>query len=365
MVIDKLESKTIDILRMPCAVLVVFIHVFSIYPGYGGGIFRVLLSQGIARVAVPVFFLTSGYLFFNDIKKWSWSLYGNKISKRIKTLVLPYLLWNTIFIIWFCLTLYASNGDLFTEIIEKRGSILMYWNCNRFDYNPSINILGWQMWNGAFPINYPLWFIRDLIVISFFSPLVFIFIKRLLAISLLFILYLFDIWIPIEGFRAEGFFFFALGGYLMYNNKGIVSTFSTSQKLIYSLAVVSLILSTFFYGTDCHIYFRRLVCFFGSLSLFQIAAWMVKSNEVISNKLSNPFLIEASFIVYAAHAIGFKPYICAGIKMMLGNSTPTLVYDFVFFVTPFIICLVILFLYALLRLLSPRLCSVLTGGRIK
>lgn len=367
MVIDKVDSKVIDILRLPCAILVVFIHVFSIYPGVS--IFRVFISQGVARVAVPVFFLTSGYLFFNGIEKWNWSEYAKKIRKRLKTLVLPYLLWNTFFIIWFLLTLFVGDSDILTELFEKRGGILMYWNCNRFEYNPSINVLGWKMYNGAFPINYPLWFIRDLIVISLFSPLVFIFIKRFWSVLLLFILYLLDIWIPIEGFRAEGFFFFALGGYLMYNKMGIVSAFKKYKYIIYSLSIISLTLCTYFYGSDYYMYFRRFVCLLGSMSLFLIASVIVKKGGRITSFLTNNIVIEASFVVFAAHAIGFKPYVCAGIKLLLnalfGGNATAVIYDIAYFVTPLIISFVIVFFYYLLRALSPKICSVLTGGRIK
>ena len=34
-IMDEIDSKSIDILRLPCAILVVFIHVCSIYPGGG------------------------------------------------------------------------------------------------------------------------------------------------------------------------------------------------------------------------------------------------------------------------------------------------------------------------------------------
>ena len=367
MIINKQDSKAIDMLRLPCAVLVVFIHVFSLYPG--GGISRIIISQGVARVAVPVFFLTSGYLFFNGIEKWSWSLYGNKLTKRIKTLILPYLLWNTIFIIWFCLTLYASNGDFFTEIIEKRGGFLMYWNCNRFDYNPSINILGWQMWNGAFPINYPLWFIRDLIVINFCSPIVFLLIRSRWYIFLLFLFYLLDIWIPLEGFRAEGFFFFSLGGYLIYNKKGIVSTFSNRRMLIYALTAIFLILCATFYKSEYYMYFRRLLCLTGTISLFQITACFIRENTKVTTWLTKPLLIESSFVIFAAHAICFKPYVAAAFNRLLDymfkEDVPRVLYDFVYFVTPIIISLIIIYLYYLLKSVSPRICSILTGGRNK
>lgn len=335
----------------------------------GGGVFRIFISQGLARAAVPVFFLASGYLFFKGIESWEWSIYRKKIKKRLKTLVFPYVLWNTIFIIWFGLSLYFSNTDVLAEFFEKRGGLLMYWNCNRYDYTPSINILGWQMWNGAFPINYPLWFIRDLIIINFIAPIIYVIIQRKWCVVLLLFLYILDVWIPFEGFRAEGIFFFSMGAYLMYYNKGIVSEFSNKIIIINIVTVILLILCTYFYKTEYYMYFRRMFCLFGTITFFQIAASLATKKNKIVRWLTKPIVVESSFVVFAAHAIGFKQYFSAGFSKLLTllyeGGVPLIIYDIAYFVTPIIISLIIIGLYCLLKSFSPKCCSVLTGGRNK
>ncbi len=80
----KLQSETFNFLRFILAVLVVFIHVP--HPEYTSGFSwyaYVFFSQGIARVAVPVFFLISGYLFCSGLEQqWDWSLWRSKIKKE-------------------------------------------------------------------------------------------------------------------------------------------------------------------------------------------------------------------------------------------------------------------------------------------
>ena len=102
---DELQSKTIAFLRFPLIVGVVLIHcyykelpiggvkvpVMDEYPIYK--LIADLFSQVLARTAVPLFFLISGYLFFYK-SSFSWPMYGSKLRKRAQTLLLPYLFWN-------------------------------------------------------------------------------------------------------------------------------------------------------------------------------------------------------------------------------------------------------------------------------
>ncbi|EGK02946.1 hypothetical protein HMPREF9455_01196 [Dysgonomonas gadei ATCC BAA-286] len=73
---NELQSKTISFLRFPLIVAVVFIHAYSasttaqgggsapemVYPVYDS--IRYLISQVIARIAVPLFFLHPVFYFF-------------------------------------------------------------------------------------------------------------------------------------------------------------------------------------------------------------------------------------------------------------------------------------------------------------
>lgn len=104
----KLQSATIDLLRFPLAIMVIFIHMnpevsnlfdvdFCLISGHGiYNVTGVLLSHVLTHIAVPTFYLISGFLFFINFQKWSWEGYKKKLSSRIKTLLVPYLLWNAI-----------------------------------------------------------------------------------------------------------------------------------------------------------------------------------------------------------------------------------------------------------------------------
>lgn len=120
----KLQSAVIDWLRLPLAVMVVFIHSFgksqidmsrlhsdpcsmqSIYE-----FVRIAGSNVITHCAVPVFFVISGYLFFFNVREWNVRVYANNLLKRWHSLAVPYLLWIVIFV-----------G--YTEVIKLGGVLL-------------------------------------------------------------------------------------------------------------------------------------------------------------------------------------------------------------------------------------------------
>lgn len=47
----------------------------------------------LCKIAVPLYFLMSGYFLYNK-KKLTSSTYKQILIKRVKSLIVPYLLWN-------------------------------------------------------------------------------------------------------------------------------------------------------------------------------------------------------------------------------------------------------------------------------
>ena len=57
------------------------------------------LTHSLPRIAVPMFFFISGYYAFYK-KDWSQrSIWTVELKKRVKTLLIPYLLWNSIYLV--------------------------------------------------------------------------------------------------------------------------------------------------------------------------------------------------------------------------------------------------------------------------
>ena len=92
-------SNKLKILSLIAMVLVVFIHSYietttnNTLMSEAIAFLQYFISQGVARVAVPIFFTISGYLYFLSYQNTT-NDYIIKTKKRLKTLVLPYLLMS-------------------------------------------------------------------------------------------------------------------------------------------------------------------------------------------------------------------------------------------------------------------------------
>lgn len=100
----------LDILKLICAFLVVFIHVPI--PGFLSKYFVAL-----CRIAVPIFFVITGYFWTNDLKKQK-----HQIIKIVKLIILTISIYFIKEIIW---SLYHGN---FTEFIKQSFGIRRFIN---------------------------------------------------------------------------------------------------------------------------------------------------------------------------------------------------------------------------------------------
>lgn len=353
---DSVKSNTIEWLRFLCIVAVVFIHVdgkpldgndviscrFGVYDTI-----RILISEGLCRLAVPIFFIISGYLFFVGMEEWNMETWVNKLRKRVKTILVPYVLWNVIAICFTVLALYLGfitdgSGENWYQYI---GGPRAFWSCDAYGQ----------------PVDYPLWFIRDLMVIVILTPIIFQFVKRtgIVGLSVLYLLYVFQYWIEIPGFSSEGFFFFALGAYFSIHNIDFTVFFRNKIVIVTVIACLLFILRTLTAGYHdvLYGYVHRLFKLFGSASTIGVVAFLFERNLI----KVNPFLSTSSFFIFAAH----EPILLPGIRTVLSGFLPANQIGLIvrYFSAPAISIAILVLCYYCLRKLMPRTTSVLMGGR--
>lgn len=102
---SKVFSSVVTSLRFPLMLLVLLIHTQPIAPETLGGdhslyiYVATLIKEVFTRVAVPAFFVFSGYYAFRGKNLEQTSVYLAETKKRIWTLVIPYFLWNLLYIL--------------------------------------------------------------------------------------------------------------------------------------------------------------------------------------------------------------------------------------------------------------------------
>jgi len=201
-------SAVITALRFPLIIMVVAIHLISdklTLPQWGAPNWLYIyvsefLSHSLPRIAVPMFFFISGYYAFYK-KDWSQrSIWTVELKKRVKTLLIPYLLWNSIYLV----------------ILLAKTQVGLRLGVGASDpfYITSFTQLLSYYWGDV--IVYPLWYIRDLMVLCALGPILYQLLSWTRGYILLPLLVLFLIgWeCGVAGFGTVSFFCFMLGGQL-------------------------------------------------------------------------------------------------------------------------------------------------------
>ena len=357
---NELLSKTITFLRLPLIVGVVFIHTCLTNASVGGitltsgqypihDIIRYIISEEFARVAVPLFFFMSGFLFFYSSADFTLATYKNKLSKRIHTLLIPYLVWNVAFLVMFFLT------QTFMSSMTSGANKLIA------DYS----IIDWirAFWNhkDGMPICYQLWFIRDLIVVVLFAPVVYWVVKylRITGLLLFGFLWCFDIWVPLTGVSSVSFFFFTFGAWFAINNRDFVDDFKflrPSFTFLYGLIVVAntLIWYNQVEGFSC---IHNLGIVVGLIMIVTWVAHGIKSNRL----MSNAFWASSSFFVYAYHTMPLTLFVKLYIKVVHPTTEFAMILGYL--LIPLIVVLIGVIIYMFIHRFFPKFTRIITGGR--
>ncbi len=140
-------------------IMVVIVHSNHQRLNLGGEILRLdagfnafiqfFFSEGIARVAVPIFFIISGYLFFLNFQGTK-SEFISKYKKRAKSLLVPFLFWSIN-----CPPDFTSFSHIRGLSIRRRLFVYKYFEVNIYkSCTRSIMVFeGLDCNGGAFPIN--------------------------------------------------------------------------------------------------------------------------------------------------------------------------------------------------------------------
>ena len=377
-----LDSTTIDWLRFPLVIAVIFIHSgglkeidldylhanpFTLESMYD--FIRITFSHIGTHFAVPVFFMISGYLFFYKLKEWNLSVYKSKLAKRFKTLFIPYMLWYCICI--FMGIIIRTGGVvlkgkpieyIWSPLIEK-GILSIFWDCETWGLNYT-NWFGYSVPESS-PILVPLWYIRDLMVVILFTPLIYQLIKKfkLYFVSILGLCYLSFVFIPIHGFSACGFFWFSLGAYFSTNNKSMVDSFYRFRIPASILAIVMLIPLIWMNGrsgdgatTTVSTILYPFYVIGAVISSICLASYLLRRKKVGVNKK----LVRSTFFIYLLH-----PFV---LLFMVRVNKLSISFNYVwqsiiYLIIPVVTAMICVWLFNLLNKYTPQLLSVLVGNR--
>jgi hypothetical protein len=212
------------------------------------------------------------------------------------------------------------------------------------------------------PIDYPLWFVRDLMCMSLFAPVFYFMMKYLkgYAVLLLAIGYVCAFSVNITGFHPRAIMFFGAGAYFGIYKKNFLVLFKKYKRIIIPLSIALLVTATLYNGKSAHIYLVNAFSLFGTGAVLLLIDFLIVKNMKIKKMLLH--LAGASFFIYALHLIYITGWIRGAFEKFSFFSTETRMV-ITYFTAPFIILAICLGIYYLMQKIFPTILSVLIGGR--
>lgn len=286
-------SKTISALRFPLAVMVIVLHCGINDMNYSAigltdleGNFPIycvvtwMLGHFVSNAAVPVFFIMSSFLLFWNVEKYDANVYKNKMKKRVKSLLIPYLCWNTIYLLLFYLI--GHDNISLTSVPDMFANQVSLGN---FLYIAYVRP----------PVDGPLWFIRNLFVMTLAAPIFYYVISKtkfLVPISLL----------VISQFTLNSFLlsvlWFSIGISCAVHKFDLFKFCRKTLPFTTLMCLIVLIIDIIYFKSSSqhisdHFYIFRIMFVIG------FVYFLVEKNKITVNKSLN----QSTFVIYAYHSI--------------------------------------------------------------
>lgn len=279
----------------------------------------------LTEVAVPFFFVVSGF-FFMRYTYTSKNEYFNMISKKTKTLFVPFVLWNIF-------------------------GILPLMLSHRFVYENNPLLYPVQLlhsdWNGA------LWYARDIMTMMLIAPLytwIFKFDKKLLYLIIFVVLFYF--WMPVDcsWISSEGMIFFFIGGVLQ--KQEFIFRLRISNKLFLPLLALWLI--------SCFVFPKLWIVHRYNTLLGVVVLW--SALDKMPNRLTEYLLGIAhySFFIYVFHLDIIKLMKVSLASVFYRSEIVAL---FAYITLPIITFGVCVFIAKVWNKFLPKTFYIFTGGR--
>lgn len=347
-IISKEESERLNILKYIAIIFVVYIHSNVEKANFAEGtqslhlprwldLFENLISQNIARCAVPLFFLISAMLLFKKQRE-----YKKTIKDKIRTLLLPYLIWNSV---WIFIYIILQNLSFTAAFFS--GQHIPIIQRTFFEWLELYGI-GLDL---PEPQVYPLWFMRDLMLVTLGFPIIEKIANkfpRQLMVGTLTLLVM-----PINFPLKQALLWFCLGASIVKLKIRITILDDISMTIMFLVYVLCTFIALVTKSSIINVLFIYVGILF----------WIRVSKTIFNCQKARSLFLRLSrwtFIIYVAHEMT----LCSLFKICL-RFLPTepmwLFLEYIFLPIAVIVgCSIV---GMILEKTTPKLYSILTGAR--
>ena len=341
-------SMAISWMRFPLIFMIVLLHCYCAIDAHGHhGFFQWVYPFGLnlGETGVPAFFFISGFLFFYSSKT-----YSRKLKSRVHTLLIPYIFWNGLILLAYLLLWLKGNPlSIMGKSIADYGLV---------DYLRAFIDRGhWDSGNGV-PMLCPYWYVRNLMVICVFSPIIYYGIKYLKWILIL-ALFVWWISIPYNGMIASSLLFFSIGAYFSIEQKNLIPVLRKYKITFLVVWVIVLLIdwAHCFWNVPYALYAHR-ISFLLNISLLLLVGSYFGNKQYPGRRL----LDSSSFWIYTVH---YPMTIALGAVSSRYLQGDTADWQLFVFYWCGVLCVTALCVvsYVVMHRLFPKVLSFVTGNR--
>lgn len=333
--IDIIQRKIIDRLNVFLIILIVMTHsIITIDDRESFEYFNTFIFKTFTRIAVPIFFIISGFLLFRNYSY-------RKIKSRTRSVLVPYLLWSIL------------SFGIFV-FLAKLPYLGLFFN------NKSISLSLESFIKCSFisPLNGALWFLRDLYILVLLSPIINILLKYKYIMKII-IFFIFIVWITDlkYSFLIESSLFFCIGAeFSKYKFSDYIKP-RTNLVCIVLYLLICLIYPSF---SNDYTVGSKFIILFGLITLYVNMGYFFRDSFVM--KLFEN-LKHYSFFIYAFHLL-IVQFIKKIWDILFGKSEINLVFFIILYIIT--VCITIGICYSVQKMFQkrvPKVIAILTGNR--
>ena len=297
-------------------------------------LFERFMGNTIAQIAVPGFFMMSGYLFYRN---FSWQKLKEKWSSRLRSLLLPFLLWNTIYYAGYVI---GSRLPFVTDIVEK-GTV-------PFDAHTAAEAII------CYKYNYVFWYLAQLILLVLLAPAIYGILKhwRLGGVLLIILYYFVQKGRVIPYLNLDALLYYGIGAYGGINGKSFVEGTWTQKKGILGAVIAGAAVLFLFLSWPGGLAAR--VCY---RIMMPIGLWLAADAGRLPK--AKPWMHD-NFFLYAIH-FALVRLVNKTAAIFFRGYWPVPILLFLFM--PILMIRVSSFLACQMKKRLPKLWKILNGGR--
>lgn len=336
-------SKKVTWFSFVFSLLVVWVHSYNAQLYLGGtkwlepiGSLEYAVIDWLAQIAVPGFFMISGYLFYRN---FSMDKLRTKWESRIRSVLVPYILWNFLYYIGYVI---GSRLPWLHEVVGK--GVIPF----------RLDVMVDAVINHTY--NYVFWYLFQLIVLILLAPVLYPVLQnkknRCGFFAILGILLFFDIHLPILNTDAL-FYYSAAASAAMTIPEWIEA--EVAGEMTWRIGVISIFFGVIFYilGLQHRMPVGFVLCRFFAVT----GLWLMVSGKTIPETKR---FMDQNFFLYATH-FGVVRFVNKALARVFAGSPAAAAV--LFLAMPALTLGISTLMAGMMRCLMPRTWKILNGGR--